>query len=104
MLGSSSRFGTSERSGMSGGPHPPASGGCLGQARGRSPGGGSGSFPPLALVTLTLFGILPAPGHRSALSPGAAWTAQLPQRGPATSPNGRNSSRARDNKTPQLFI
>lgn len=70
----------------------------MGPARGRSTG--RGSFSPLARVALTLFGILPALGHHLALSPGAAWIAQLPQREPATSPNGRNSSRVRNNKTP----
>lgn len=54
MLGSSSRFGTSELSGKLGGPHPSESGGCLGQARGRSTGGGF--FPPLASSLLPSLG------------------------------------------------
>lgn len=68
-------------------------GGCSGEKHRR----GSLSSLPLPLVTLTLLGILPALGCRSALSPRGAYTAQLPPRGPATSPNGRNSPRARDN-------
>lgn len=82
---------------MLGGPHTSGSGGLLGGGSGEKHWRGLLSSPPIPLVTLTLLGVLPAPGHRSALSPRGACTAQLPPRGPSTSPNGRNSSRARDN-------